>query len=74
MTDHGSATGAFDIHIQCFPWPNNETQRSKGVFFLFKQLWRVYPQWTKWEKKRIKLSPVKRNHYIFKNFDLYIRK
>lgn len=35
MTDHGSATGAFDIHIQCFPWPNNETQRSKGVFFSF---------------------------------------
>lgn len=46
----------------------------KVFFFLFKQLWRVYPQWTKWEKKTIKVSPVKRNHYIFKNFDLYIRK
>jgi len=23
------------IHIQCFPWLNNEIQRSKGVFFSF---------------------------------------
>lgn len=35
MTNHRDVTGVFDAHIQCFPWLNKETQRSKGVFFSF---------------------------------------
>ena len=62
------------IHIQCFPWLNNEIQRSKGVFFFFLNNFEDYPQWTKWEKRRIKVSLVKSKHCIFKNFDLYTRK
>jgi hypothetical protein len=35
MKNLGIVTGAFDVHVQCFPWLNKETQRPKVVFVCF---------------------------------------